>query len=199
MGTYYYAAAALPMLNFSEKTPLTGDAFLSFCREQLTEKDYAVLEASRLDMQSGEGRVTPVHENQILRKWYTWEISLRNQVVRHRAAQLQKDAGEYSIESEEIIGMEDTVKHAVDGEDPLEKEKRLYEARWRYLEELGTNIFFTLESLIVYYMKLQLLEKLEQFDRERGEEKFSAIYTQITESADRDENSKIESNSGVNP
>ena len=82
---------------------------------------------------------------------------------------------------------------------PLEKEKRLYEARWRYLEELGTNIFFTLESLIVYYLKLQLLEKLEQFDRERGEEKFSAIYTQIRESADRDENSKIESNSGVNP
>lgn len=201
MSTYYYAAAALPMLSLSEEPTITSGNFLDFCSEQLTEADYRVLEAGRLDISGSEleSSASAVQNNRILKGWHTYEISLRNELVKQRALELKKDAADYSVEGEEIIGMEETAKNAAAGENPLETEKKLYEARWNYLEELGTNIFFTLESLLVYYLQLQLLEKLNKFNPEAGEAYFNAVYTTIRESADQDENSEIESNSGVNP
>lgn len=179
MGTYYYAAAALPMLFLSEKPQIESGDFLEFCREQMSEKDFEILESSHLDVsveRSAEGKM-----NDILRSWYRWERSLRNELAKSRASGLGKDAAEYLREGEEIIGMEETVKQAASADTPLETERRLYEARWNYLDDLGTNIFFTLESLIVYYLKLQLLEKLNLFEKERGEEKFNEIYSRIRE------------------
>jgi hypothetical protein len=190
LSTYYYAAAALPMLFLSEKPAIDSEEFISFCREQLTEADFAVLTASRLDGAAEDAALSAARGGMILKKWHSWETALRNELVQQRAVRLKKDPADYTAAGEEIIGMEETAKNAVSGEDPLETEKKLYEARWQYLEELGTNIFFTLESLIVYYLRLQLLEKLNKFDRERGEENFNAVYKQIRE---------IESNSGVNP
>jgi hypothetical protein len=190
LSTYYYAAAALPMLFFPDKPSISSEEFISFCREQLTEADFTVLEASRLGGTAEEASLSAARGGMILKKWYAWETALRNELVKQRASRLKKDPADYTAPGEEIIGMEETAKNAMSGEDPLETEKKLYEARWRYLEELGTNIFFTLDSLIVYYLQLQLLEKLNKFDRERGEENFNAVYRQIRE---------IESNSGVNP
>lgn len=200
------------MLFFNESPPISGDDFITFCKEQLSGKDFALLRRSRLDLgvsagasEGGDDEIDTAAEealserNAVLDRWRTWETSFRNEIVRLRAAELNKDPNEYLRESEEVTGMAEAVKNALAGENPLETEKKIYEARWNYLEELGTNIFFTLESLIVYYLKLQLLEKINQFDPEQGEENFNTVYRRIREDADREEDIEIESNSGVNP
>ncbi len=191
---YYYASAALPMLFFSEKPLITTEEFLTFCSEQLSSGDYVVMLQSSLEI----GNEKAI-ENPILEKWRTWETSLRNELASIRAQQLQKDREEHMREGIEVIGMDDLVKNALAGDNPLETEKKFYESRWNYLEELGTNIFFTLDSLIVYYLKLQLLEKLFQFDPEAGEENFNTVYTRIREGTDQEEDIEIERNTGVNP
>ena len=54
----------------------------------------------------------------------------------------------------------------------FEVEKKLLEWRWNFIEELSTYHYFDLEFLVLYLLKLQILEKLSLFDKERGLEKF---------------------------
>lgn len=193
MGTYYYAVAALPMLSLSEKPLITSEDFINFCREQLSDKDFILLKKARINnFEVGPG-------NSILSNWQKWEIALRNELVKFRAGEKQQDPQEFMRDSEEVIGQQELAKAVFASDTPLDTERKLYEARWMYLEELGTNIFFTLESLIVYFLKLQLLEILYIFDPDTGEENFNTLYNLIREKADHEDNTENESNIGVNP
>lgn len=176
MSFYYYAGAALPMLFFGESLPISREDFLGLCREQLSKKDFLQLQAATIDSYDTAQADCPV-----IRQWRKWEVSLRNELAKLRAQEKNKDPEPYLIESEEVLGHFDLAKEAVSNTSPYEAETTLYEARWNYLEDLGTNRFFTLESLIIYYLKLQILEKLALFDREKGSENFEEIYRKIRE------------------
>ena len=56
--------------------------------------------------------------------------------------------------------------------DPLEIEKEILLLRWNFLEDQEMGHFFDLSFLIIYYLKLQILERLFSFDKERGKERF---------------------------
>ena len=176
MSFYYYAGAALPMLFFGESLPISREDFLGLCREQLSKKDFLQLQAATIDSYDTAQADCPV-----IRQWRKWEVSLRNELAKLRAQEKNKDPEPYLIESAEVLGHFDLATDAVSNTSTYEAETTLYEARWNYLEDLGTNRFFTLESLIIYYLKLQILEKLALFDREKGSENFEEIYRKIRE------------------
>lgn len=176
MSFYYYAGAALPMLFFGESAPINEETFLELCREQLKKADYIQLTDATIDNYNVKQISNPVTQ-----MWRKWEVSIRNELAKLRAQEKGKDPEPYIIESESVLGHFELAKETLSNTSPYEAETALYEARWNYLEELGTNRFFTLESLIVYYLKLQILEKLEQFTRERGGEHFEEIYRKIRE------------------
>ena len=51
---------------------------------------------------------------------------------------------------------------------PLEMEKALLEKRWDFIEEIDLDYLFDLNALILYYMKLMILERLSSFNKEEG-------------------------------
>ena len=63
----------------------------------------------------------------------------------------------------------------IQGDDnPLEIERRLLHLRWNFLEEQEIGHFFDLHFLIIYYLKLQLLQRLFSFDKQKGKVRFEA-------------------------
>jgi hypothetical protein len=174
LSAYYYAVAALPALSYTEQPAMEHEVFLDFLEDQLSPGDYALLEAVRY------GDTEPMTgDKPVLKAWKRWERTLRNELVRYRASRRRKDPEDYFREGEETLGPVRTAKEVFDAENPLEGEERLDKSRWMYLEELETGHYFDLERVIIYSLKLQLLERRALRTREEGIAKFSDILEKV--------------------
>ena len=179
MSSYYYALASLPMLSLNDTSGVEMESFDEICREQLSDSDYQALMSARLDNYTEENADNPLFL--LFRKW---ETALRNVLTRMRGQQRGVEYEKYQLPGDDITGMEDLAKEAMNNPSPYEAALRLYSARWDYLEELGINQFFNLEALTVYYLKLQILAKLRDYNKDRGSEALTKHYKKIRAAAD---------------
>jgi hypothetical protein len=62
---------------------------------------------------------------------------------------------------------------AMETESPREADELLDRARWRWLNEFEALHFFDLERLVIHALKLQLLERRWQFNKEAGRKALS--------------------------
>jgi hypothetical protein len=174
LSEYYYAVAALPALSYGEEPAMEYDGFTDFLEDQLSPKDFAAVEAVSL----GKTEELP-GDRPALAAWKRWERTLRNELVRYRASRLRKDPEDYLEAGEESLDPLRTAKEGFDAENPLEAEERLDKSRWMYLEELGTGHYFDVERLMIYSLKLQLLERKALRTREEGIARFSDILEKV--------------------
>jgi len=58
---------------------------------------------------------------------------------------------------------------------PLDKEIKLMRTRWEFLDNLSVGRYFDLGALIIYYLKLQILERKDSFNKEKGREVFDQL------------------------
>ena len=47
--------------------------------------------------------------------------------------------------------------------------------RWDYLADKELSFLFDINSLILYFLKLQILERIDSFDKDKGERFFYNI------------------------
>jgi hypothetical protein len=175
LSSYYYAVATLPMLKFNEAPPVSTEQFEELCREQLDTKDLALVIESKLNRYDRESK------NTTFQAFIMWETALRNRIASMRGQLRSREYEEYLRPGEDILGMEEIAKDAFSISSPYEAELKLYSERWSYLDELDTNQFFNLETMTVYYLKLQILEKLKDFNREKGMAGLKEAYRRIRE------------------
>jgi hypothetical protein len=106
-----------------------------------------------------------------------FETLLRNELVRLRAVRRKIDPSAHiradgGFDSEAHIA----AMNAVRNPSPLESEKILDAARWDRLDSLAAGHFFDVDALIVYTLKLSILEKWDRIDRtQRQRELESAL------------------------
>lgn len=182
MRRYYYTLAGLPMLFFDQTFPLTFDELLYMCRGNIAEEDLLLLEAVSLEPKTaGPQEVRSTFACEALDRWYSWEGALRNELVHLRASKLGWEAERYRREGELETGVLSAAKNAAAQDSPSAAEELLDRARWNFLDELETGKFFELTNLVVYTLKLKILQRRGNFTREKGEEKFGEIYAQIKE------------------
>ena len=81
----------------------------------------------------------------------------------------QRNNTEYNIRRD----LEDILQG--DDNNPLDIERQLIILRWRYLEEQDAGHHFDINFLVIYFLKLQLLQRLFIFDKEKGRERFLAF------------------------
>ncbi|MBN2483206.1 MAG: DUF2764 family protein [Candidatus Omnitrophica bacterium] len=160
MAEYYYFAAQLPLLQFKEKSFFSRGSFLDEARKWFSPRDLAALEAADID----DFSPSPGDPG-ALRNYKEFESTLREEVVRYRHA--QKNQGDYKPQG-------DTAAIILEG-DPLEKETNLLRVRWDFIEEFEQGHYFDLAFFIAYFLKLQIVERLETFNKEQGKEKFTQI------------------------
>lgn len=175
MSQYYYAVASLPLLAYEMEKPYSTDAFLLLCREQLSERDYSLLADAGLTWQPGQQATTA-----LLASWWRFDRSLRNELVKLRAAKRGEEAEKYLQGETGVFAAQDLARNAFSQESPLQAEEMLNRARWSYLDELELGHYFDLEKLIIYYFRLQILERKNSFKREKGTENFQTIYQSVT-------------------
>ena len=159
MDKYYYIAAQLPLLTFGQKPTITKEVFLEEAKKWLTDGEYSNL--SKVDLNDFHFYSS---DTVFLRGYKTFEEHLRVELAKYRKA--KKTRREYIL-PEEIIEIKD--------KNPLEAEGALLYKRWEWLEEKGVEHFFDFTFLVLYFLKLQILERLFTFNKERGKEVFSRI------------------------
>lgn len=174
MRQYYYVIATLPLLQYDDKPPLTLEELYYACRGNISNEDLELLQTVSL----GPSRT---YGNELLEKWYTWETSLRNELLKIRCQKLGIESEKYRREGQVVPGIAETAREAANQDSPLSGEELLNKARWTFLEELESGHYFDLFKLMIYALKLQLLHRRSKFTAEQGRENFDQIYQHIRE------------------
>ncbi|MEA1927875.1 MAG: DUF2764 family protein [Candidatus Auribacterota bacterium] len=161
---YYYFAATLPMLTFGTRPPMSSEDFLEKCDEYLSRGDREVISNALLMPPD-----TITKKNTVLNRWIAFENASRNELVNFRAKKLGRDPGEYFrgeyVPNPYIAAL---VVSAAQADNPLLVERRIDLARWEKLDEIELQHYFDLQFLIVYYLKLQILNKWDSIRAEKG-------------------------------
>ena len=170
---YYYTINCLPFLSCGQSPPIRKDAFLSLTKKELKATDFTLLQSVELSHIEDS---TPLN---VLKKWYAGEKALRNELVRRRAPKLGLHAEEFTRGNERDYTCSRFVEEVCHVESPLIAEAMIDQARWRFLEELERRHYFDIEKLVIYFLKLQLLEKKSLYDHKKGRGTLDATIRQV--------------------
>jgi len=159
MADYYvYLISSLPMLPFGAKPPFSFERFLEKCQGLIPDEETDLLKAL------GETGVPGYRGSQpTLRRWSVFDTALRNELVRIRASRRHSDPFRYLRQdgyTEPWIAHMATNAHR--NPSILDAEKALDQERWRLLDELECGHYFDLDFLLVYGLKLLILERWER-------------------------------------
>ena len=171
---YYYTINSLPHLSFDRPLPITREDFLFRTQSELNVKDFDILRSVHLRQTEPE-RVS-IH---VLKRWYDCERGLRNRLALLRSTKLGVDHKEFiraGDEDESSVLLADEVFQI---ESPVDAEHAINKAGWDFLEELEQGRYFDLEKLALYFLKLQILERISLFNEEKGRERLESILDQV--------------------
>ena len=159
-GFYVYFIATLPSLDFPGRPPFSFEEFIELAARFLPEKDISVLEKISL---SGEyGSKNP---NEVLNKWQDFDTALRNELVKLRAGRKHIETNRYLRNYEyPDFNLGQVCATAMRHSSGLEAEKILDTEKWHFLSELSFGHYFDLEALIIYGLKLLILERWEKIE-----------------------------------
>jgi len=187
-GYYAYLLSSLPMLHFGAKPPITFEAFQAVCRGLVSDEELGLLEAlgkSSLSFFSAMGKssLSPFSRPGAfpdetawpgaVRAWASFERMLRNELAKVRAARQHKEAGPYLRgDAGAEAAFTQLAVNASRHPDILESERMLDAARWQGLEAQCFGHYFDVDALMIYGLKLLILER---WQRVRGADTEKAL------------------------
>jgi len=170
---YYYPVSALPYLTYEGEAAPEIDEFLDVCRTTLKPEDWDLV--SSVELRSDEDD----SDNPTYAAWLKWERSLRSELARLRAQKRSVDSAPFVKEAAHSQVVLDAARSAASETAPEQAEEILLRAIWRHLEELEVGHHFDVDKLIVYFLKLRILDLKRKRNREDGLRMFSAQYEAI--------------------
>ncbi|NOQ97939.1 MAG: DUF2764 family protein [Calditrichae bacterium] len=160
MDKYYYIVSQLPILFFNQETFMTIEYFLQESEKWLSSTDYEILSQVNINDISLEKRGPKLWQ-----KYRELEFEFRNDLALWRK----------SLQVEQEYKPTSFPPSLVKEGNPLEVERRLLKRRWDFIDGMEQGHHFDLEFIILYYLKLQILHRLFQFNREKGMTTFQNI------------------------
>ena len=98
-----------------------------------------------------------------LHKWRIFDTALRNELVKIRAARLGRDQENYlRCDGYTEPAISRIAMNAHRNPSILEAERMLDEERWHLLDELSLGHYFDLDLLVIYAIKLLILERWQR-------------------------------------
>lgn len=161
MDKYFYMVSQLPTLVFDRENSITTEDFLEEAGKWVSKSDLTKLTSARLF----DKEAAPDENAKVLRSLLEFESQFRNELGEWRKA--QRDGSDYKPET--------FAPSLVKEGNPLEVEKKLLKASWDRIDAEESGHHFDLGALILYYLKLQILDKLSVFDNDLGMEKFQTM------------------------
>jgi len=173
---YYYFVASLPPISYGEKPPVSSDEFREQCYTLLDDDDAALLRycsynprlAVETDQTTGSDFIDLLLER---------ERTLILTLAYLRAAKLKRPSP--GDPPHDAPRTEATAKAAFEMDDPLEAALFVDQARWGNLDAMLGVGGFGVNNVYAYLMKLQLMERRQRFDAERGYTGYRTLYDTI--------------------
>ncbi len=154
---YYYLVSTLPYLKFGQEATVSGAWFLSECEKWLPPAEFELVRSAGLEYsERGAG------DAEVLGAWREFSAGLKKELALARAD--KKGAEDRKIS--------DRLRPVMEQENPLAMEKAFERIRWAFLDEQEAKYFFDLNFLILYFLKVQILERLALFNKDKGESYF---------------------------
>jgi len=175
---YYYLVASLPLLRPDDPPPFRSAAWLELCREHVLGNDHALLARISFDSLG----ILP-GDHAVWQSYASWETALRNELAVQRAQRLGLSPDPFLRQAPFHAGLHVLAKEALAAGSPRAVEAALDRRRWSCLEGLEAGTQFDLGRLIVYRLKLLLLERKSRFQTGPGLEAFTAAYAQVLDHA----------------
>ena len=176
MQSFFYILPSLPILPFDILPPITYDEFSDLCTYWLNNQDLTQLELARIDIESISQDLVC---EPLIKRWIAFENTLRNELVKVRAKALGVSEEVYLRSQTDFeTSAVSFIPSALQDASPLKVEKNLIELRWNFLADQEMGHDFDFDALMIYGLKLQLLERLHRFDEERGQSTLNLIYWQ---------------------
>lgn len=178
---YYYTVSSLPYLQLEGEVHVTVDEFLEMCAVELSAGDIALVRSVKLIPEPSDlvhGSDTP----RAARAYYEAEAALRNELARLRAGRLGWEAEDYirtGGEGEDFtsdVHVAERARETFQSESPLEAELLMNRARWAILDELEIGHYFDLDRLVIYYLKLLIMDRRIRMNAADGAEGFAETY-----------------------
>ena len=166
---YYYLVASLPVLKLDGNVRMTSEFFLELCTEHVRIHDYEIIKHAIIDDFSN------VLPNTVFEKWQAWERDIRNQLVLLRPQRLELDSALFLRGNKDSIIISPDVRKIFEAPSPIAAENLLYNLRWCFLNELEIGHYFDCNTLILYYLKIQLIEKRQRLTQENGERQLQEL------------------------
>jgi len=163
MDRYYYLASQLPALYFDKEPLMTVERFLYETQKWLNKDDLKALQETNINTTT-----VKISDLPTLREYILYEYALRNELVQYRQALRNRQ------EHKPLLFPVSVLKEG----NPLDVEKKLLKLRWQVINELEFGHYSDIEFLALYYLKLQILQRLQHFDKDTGKEKFKT-FTEI--------------------
>jgi len=173
-----YLLSSLPTLQLDAPAPITTEAFVAACRDQLSAADAAAAEALFTDAACDHPFVTT---------WRDRDTILRNAAAYQRARLAGTDASRWLRPEQGCdtrIG--NLVEDAFDEKDPLQREKALDRIRWLVAEELQGPDPLNVENVFAYAVKLAIVDRWTARTPEQGQAAFDRL-TEIPLTLNTDE------------
>jgi hypothetical protein len=162
-GGYYYLVASLPHLSLRAAPPLTTGQFLRRCAAQVSAAHYRIL--AEVELFQAQPAKTALA---LLDRWYDREHALRNALAIVRAQRLGVEAAAHLRHFRHNHALAEIAERFLTLDSPFATDEALDQVRWRFLEELGFGHYFDLETLVIYRLKLRILERRARFDPATG-------------------------------
>ena len=175
MDKHYYLISQLPTLFYDKETSMTIEIFLGEAKKWLSARDYRTLSGIAL-FDTSSDKMGP----RLWQKYRKFEYFFRSDLSSWRKS---------LREGEKVKSLSFPVSIVKEG-NPLKVEKKLLEYRWNFLEEKEKEHDFDLEFLIIYFLKLQILQRLSLFNKEKGTEVFKKVVASGAEDLEAENRSR---------
>lgn len=167
---YYYFAASLPLIFFDSPQTIALEDYLMDCQRLLTSADFQELRAVVV----GDGMQDVKNNIAVMIQGFERDCCNEKAFLRAtRAKQNPMDhcRGERSCDPQIV----DVMHRAVKEDDLLTGEKLIDQYRFNILDALSGAHDYDLEFLMIYGLKLKILERYKSLQSQAGQETFEQI------------------------
>jgi len=163
VSTHYYLISSLPYLERMGVPPISSETYLGMCEGQVSTAEFEAL--ATLDLVPREQPCCDAEA-----RWNAAETAIRNTLVKHRAGRMQNAAGIESMRPwvDRYTGLEEQAAATLEAGNPLAVSQAIDALRWQVLDDIEAAGQFTFDTLVVYRLKLMILEKWEPLNHEKG-------------------------------
>ncbi len=189
MNNYEYIVASLPVITSDYRGQIDSDAIIGEIRSQLSKADAAQLDLllagfAPENLNADFYRKALTSRDRFIREYFSYDLDLRNTRVEFLNNALGRPEGMDILvldEEAEEREFEDKpkVEAVLKGTDILARERGLDDLVWDKIDGITGLEVFTLDAILAFVAKLQIIVRWLRLDPETGRELFRKLVDEI--------------------